>query len=120
MIAKNVTEYHLQKALEIVNQKYNNNVIFKRLTPEGRRYRFTLRVKDSKGDGAKTGYTGRHTISACWHVHGNFFDALLEIKPDAVIQSASKTISSNGGNWQDWNIGSILNPLYFSESCNCL
>lgn len=123
MIARNSTGYELTKALEIINQKYNNNVIFNR-EPENissNSVRFTLKVKNSSEIGARRGFIprGRKMTSACWHVHGDFFEALLSINPKAVIKAGPKTIDINGGNWQDWNIGSIMQPMYYSEACEC-
>ena len=122
MEIKRVNLYHLEQALAEVNKKYDNNVIFNRLEPLNKsctRWRVTLRVKNSHGKGARLSVTGRHLVSACWHVHGDFFDALLKIKPDAVIKTVHGTIDRNGGNWEDWNIGSLLNPVYYSEACEC-
>lgn len=115
----NATRQELETALTEVNKRFNDNVSFERLTPEGRRMRFTLRVKDSKGAGHRLGFTGRRMSKACWHVHGHFFDALLRVNPDVYIKPAGLTIDRNGGNWQDRNIGSQMHPLYFSEACEC-
>ena len=89
MKAKNVTEQEMEKALEIVNQKYNNNIIFNRFEKNGRGFRFTLKCVSSSSEGARIGFTGRKMVSACWHVHGDFFDALLSIQPLAVIKSGN-------------------------------
>jgi hypothetical protein len=119
MIVKNSNMEDMQKALDIINKDYDNNIKWKRFDKVGNNIRFTLRCVSSRGKGAKIGYNGRHTISACWHVHGDFFDALLSINDKAIIKTAKKTIDKNGGNWEDWNIGSIMFPLYYSEACNC-
>jgi len=62
-------------------------------------------------------------VSACWHVHGTFFEKLLIVKPTARILStmAGKVleITKDSGNWQDLNIGSDRNPVYASEACEC-
>ena len=124
MKAKNVTQNEMELAMSKINNKYNGNVEWNRF--DGSRvFNFTLKVKDSSGLGAKFGFTTnkdgeyRKTCSACWHVHGDFFDALIEINQDAVIVSSFAKIDKNGGNWQDRNIGSMFNPRYYSESCNC-
>ena len=57
--------------------------------------------------------------SACWHVHGNFFDCLFKINKEAVIVSMSKKITEFEGNWEDSNIGSQMFPHYHSEACEC-
>jgi len=127
MIIK-ATRQELEQALVMVNKRYDGNVIwnnFESLNQSGTRFRVTLRVKDSHGKGAKLGHphykTGnsRHLINACWHIHGYFFEALLEINPEISIKSAGRTVDKNGGNWVDWDIGSMMYPRYFSEACEC-
>ena len=115
------TAEDLREALKAVNELYNDNIMFKRL--DGKI--FTLRVKDSKGAGARRGYNftksgeRRRLISACWHVHGDFFEALFKVNPRAVVHAGRRKITAEGGNWQDWNIGSLITPLYHSEACDC-
>jgi hypothetical protein len=136
MLVSNTTIEQMNSALDIINQRYNNNIIWNR-EPElvGKKLRFTLRVKNSKGLGAKISYTSvpwggkpRRSTSACWHVHGHFFDALLDINPSAVIQTNIKCESipiykDEAGtvcnNWQDWNIGSVMYYIPYSTSCEC-
>ena len=120
MIVTNCTEKELRKALSNTNKKYKGNVIFKRCDVlSSNRIRFTLRVKDSGGKGAKTGFSGRRSIAACWHVHGHLFEEILKIRQDAIIRPSGQKIDINGGNWQDRNIGSIMTPLMFSDACGC-
>lgn len=129
MIAANVTISQLEKALATLNNKYDDNIIWNR-EPEltGKRFRFTIKVKDSKGKGAKVsygyGYKSRRTRACCWHAHGDLFDIILDECPKAVIKAVQHTIykDSNGNiinNWIDWNIGSQVYPIQFSESCEC-
>lgn len=126
MLAKNCTSEQLEQALEQINQKYDSNVIFKRI-PErvGRKIRFTLTVLHSKGKGGRLGQqvnsngNHKHIAAACWHVHGDFFDALFSVAPDAVILSNGKPITRACGNWEDRNIGSMMYPFYYSEACDC-
>lgn len=117
----NGTLKQLEQALMEVNKKYEGNIIWKR-EPErkGKELHFTLRVKNSRGPGAKISINGRHLISACWHVHGNFFDELLEQDPTIYIKAMRRKITSNEGNWVDWKEGSLYNPIYASELCGCL
>ena len=125
MIIKNVSGEDLSKALAKVNEKYDNNVIWNNYQKEGNRFRVTLRVIDSHGKGARLSQSTtskgnrRHLISACWHIHGDFFDELLNINQNAIIQTSITTIDKHGGNWTDRNIGSMINPLYYSEACEC-
>lgn len=130
MLVKNCTVTQLEEALTKVNKRFEDNVVWKQ-SPEyhGRQIRFTLTVKSSKGPGGRLSHTGRRVAAACWHVHGYFFDALLEIEPDAVIQTASPNRSAKFiykdksgmvvGNWFDWNIGSLYYPLMYSDACSC-
>jgi hypothetical protein len=114
-----VTLEELQRALTEINTKYEGNIEFTHPQRKGTGFQLRLQVKDSRGKGARRGSTGRRMINACWHVHGDFFDALLKIQPKAVIKAGQRTISIAGGNWEDWNIGSLMNPLYYSEACDC-
>lgn len=126
----------LIQALRDTNTSYKGNVAFNR-APEarGKALICTLRVKDSKKPGHRLGFANREgkqrrMTSACWHVHGEFFDNLLNINPEAVVTVApNHKIFATGkdkngdavvvGNWEDRNIGSSFNPLYFSEACEC-
>jgi len=131
MKAKNAPIEDLERALNEINKKYDNNVIFEHIHQYGKRsimVNFRLRVKDSHGKGARLGQhltkkgNRRHLINACWHVHGDFFEALLKINPKAEITALNKKITMNSGHyeiWRDWNIGSLYEPLYFSEACEC-
>jgi len=120
MIIKNVTQEDLEKALEITNRKFENNITWNRFEKIGRnRYRVTLRVKDSRKAGHRIGYTGRRLINACWHVHGTFFDALLSVNPEAEIIALNRVINKEGGNWEDIQVGSVLCPRWLSEMCEC-
>jgi hypothetical protein len=126
----------MNSALDIINQRYDNNIIWNRAPePVGKKLRFTLRAKNSRGPGAKISYNHvgfggkpRYTTSACWHVHGYFFEALLDINPSAVIQTSIKFKSTPiykdeagtiHNNWQDWNIGSFMYCIPYSTSCGC-
>ena len=125
MIARKTTVDELNQALNIVNAKYDNNVEFRDIHRNGSAIRFTLKVKDSKKAGHRLGFqknkngNRRRINSACWHVHGDFFDTLFNINPQATIRSRGNLITTNGGNWIDDNIGSMMEPLYFSEACDC-
>ena len=119
MKAKNTSINELQKALETINKKYDGNITFKRLD-NGKTITFTLTVKSSREKGARRGHQGQRVSAACWHAHGDFFDSLFSINPDAVIVSmGTRTITKQDGNWQDRNIGSQMQPLYYSEACDC-
>ena len=115
MIARKCTESELRAALDVVNLQYAGNVEFKKMNFP----RFTLTVEDSGKKGGRIGFTGRKVKAACWHIHGHFFDALFKINPAAYVWSQGGKITKDAGNWQDRNIGSIMNPLMYSDACNC-
>lgn len=120
MKASNVTQDDLRCALSAINlDRYNNNIRLKRLEPLGRRQNFTLTVNDSAAAGGRIGHSGRRVAAACWHVHGHFFEALFDIAPDAIIKSNMATITQDAGNWCDRNIGSLIEPMYYSDACKC-
>jgi hypothetical protein len=120
----NATRDELEKALTKVNAKYGGNVKWNREPePEGRRFRFTLRVISSKGPGHSRGFgfkgeLGKRLPSACWHVHGDLFDALLA-NDGVYIISRGNRIDKDGGNWEDFNVGSMMYPVNASEKCDC-
>lgn len=118
----NATHEDIQKALDTANKEFDNNLEFNNFQRlSDMRHRVTLRVKSSKGKGARLGFSRtnkgnrRHLINACWHAHGTFFDSL---PTDTRIQTAG-VVTYPGESWQDRNIGSIIEPLYFSEACDC-
>ena len=122
------TSETLDKALQTVNKKFEDNIIFNRCDFESNtrdkrvKYTVTLKCKDSKEAGHRLGFSEnkngdkRRLINACWHVHGEFFDSLRNIEDDCVIKSNGEDYD---GVWQDRNIGSVMNPMYFSEACEC-
>lgn len=126
MLIRNVNRFELEDALAKVNQKFGDNVQWNRLDLVGRtrqggeKWQVTLRVKSSRGPGARlSAYkpwgNQRHLIAACWHAHGCFFDNLPE---SAEIVAMGKHIRP-GDMWQDRNIGSEMYPTYYSEACEC-
>ena len=121
MIARNTHKEELQLALEKINHKYDGNVIWNRSPDQtdkrGLVWKFTLRVRNSRGAGASISSSGRHSTSACWHVHGDFFDALFEINPNAIVVARGRKITKDFGNWSDYNIGSVMSPFMASEGC---
>lgn len=114
---------NLTKALKHTNRYFNDNIQFNRLEQVSKnRIAFTLKVKNSSKDGAKLGISGRKTNHACWHVHGVFFDSLFNMNihnKDCYVLAMGKKITKNEGNWVDYNVGSILCPVYASELCKC-
>jgi hypothetical protein len=128
MIIRNVENYeNIAQAIYNINTaKYESNIygIITSKSKNGRTFSVRLSVHNSHGLGAKIsrnrfGGNDRHVKAACWHVHGDFFEALFELEPNAIVSSAGKKVTNDEGNWQDWNVGSQMYPVQFSESCGC-
>ncbi len=111
-------------ALAKTNAKFGGNVRFRRFEPAnkaGTIFEATLRVNDIHSPGARLAQSTtskgnhRHLSNACWHVHGTFFDAL---NPEAIIYAGGLKIRP-GDTWNDRNIGSMMQPMYYSEACEC-
>jgi hypothetical protein len=117
----NATKAQLDSALDYINGRYfNGNIKLKNWKEQGRRLRFTLTVHDSRGPGSRISHTGRRIAAACWHAHGHLFDALFVINPRIWIQATrTRAARITGGNWQDRNIGSVAQPMLYSEACDC-
>jgi hypothetical protein len=121
----NATIEQLNQALIEVNKRFENNIKFKDIEQQGKKVKFTLTVISSFGPGHRLGFSltskgnQRKLAAACWHVHGYFFEELFKINPNTIVKTSNKTVDINQGNWEDWNIGSLYRPLYFSEACEC-
>lgn len=131
MLVKHVTREQLEETLAEVNEQFDGNIVFKRLQPARghNRWNVTLTVKDSRGPGGRLGHSGRRISAACWHAYGTFFDNLPEqaryVAPVVVgydnwgREKTRRQECQPGDPWQDWNIGSVMSPLYYSEACKC-
>ena len=125
MNIKPVTTAQMETALATVNQSYDGNVIFNRFdTERNGKINFTLRVRDSKGPGARRSHTGRRIPAACWHVHRDFMTALFDLAPDAVLRSCRACYKGKAGFERDFpatgyaNIGSMMQPLAYQDACD--
>jgi hypothetical protein len=119
MHATHCTIDDLIATLAVINQRYFDNIRFYENPQRDRKgVSFRLKVNNSKGIGSAFSHT-KHTGSACWHVHGHFFEELFKIIPGAKVISAKSTVTKGSGNWEDYNIGSQADPLYASEACGC-
>jgi len=119
MYARKTNVQEMCQALAKINEKYKDNVIFSENLVESKKIRFRLKVLHSHERGGRFHLTtdkGHCSPFACWHVHGDFFDALFIINPNAVIWSEGKKITKDYGNWEDKQIGIQIS---YSESCLC-
>lgn len=116
---RNATYQNVIAAVEATSRRFDNNIEANRFEQIGRNFFVTLKVKNSHGNGARRGYTGRAMIAACWHVYGIFFDELIKDNPAIVIVAMGKKIGAGYGNWYDSDVGSIARPRKYSEMCEC-
>ena len=111
------------EAINNVNTERGYALRLNRDDQTGKWYNFTF-ATDSKIAGARVSWSGRNMAKASWHAHGYIFDEILRIAPneDAVIVSLGKKIYTDHetgdtiGNWEDSQIGSIMQPMYYSET----
>lgn len=112
----NATQDELRQALAIVNKKYYGNISFFQIFNVSKN-RVSFRLKAIAGlNGSRTSPSGKNLPFASWHVHGEFYDALFSIRDSITVYSCGKKITKDAGNWEDRNIGSNYQPMYFSEA----
>ena len=116
MKARYITESQLIQALENVNTEHGYKLEFKRYPEKtGNFLNFTIKSEASKIAGASISWSGRNSPAASWHAHGYLFDEMIAIAPGVDIRSMGKVINADGGNWNDYNVGSMMSPMYASE-----
>lgn len=127
MRVKGISELDLALIVGHVSRVfYAGNLIFKR-EPEtiGRFVHFTLRVKDSKGPGARRSHSGRRLVSACWHAHRDVMVELFDFAPDALLVTAMARYEGREGFLREYpgtgsvNLGSAFEPMAYRDACDC-
>lgn len=114
----------LQTTLAVINGRYGYNVELNRSGSANPR-RFTLRVKSSKGPGARRSWKGRRLPCACWHVHRDFLQAFFELEPEAVVSTSLAVYRGRDGSQRDFpqtagkNAGSLMEPVRIADLCEC-
>jgi hypothetical protein len=122
----NVNAYQLEEVVHEVSARlYKGNLIFKELQGKSTHTKFTLRVADSNGPGARRSAAGARMVSACWHAHKDVMAALFERHSDARLVSSLATYhgkadfeakhANTGGN----NIGCQAAPVALEDACLC-
>lgn len=110
------TIQELNQALTLTNKTHGYQLSFNRIEQKTKnRVLFTLK-SPSKVNGARTSATGRNLAKASWHAHGHFFDILFELNDKVQVTTGRHKITANGGNWQDFNIGSFYHPVMMSQT----
>lgn len=113
---------------QVSAENYNYNVI---VHPDARqdgvripRVVGRIRAESSRESGARRSWSGRRTVSACWHAHRDVFRAVFAQFPDTVIITSMARYTAD--NFEDvypktgnQNIGSMMQPAYMPELCEC-
>lgn len=111
----NVSKETVMIAINNMNRTQGYQIELNRADYSSKWFNFTIKSK-SKIPGARTSTSGRNLAKASWHAHGYLFDEIFKLRPDAIIYSAGKKITTDEGNWKDRNIGSYYYPKYYSET----
>lgn len=116
---RNATRGAIADAIGATAEQFGGNIIPNRFDtmPAGTTHFVTIKVRDSRGPGARTRMDGSCTISACWHAWGVFFDEVFMRCPDAVIVALGDVITRDEGNWIDLPVG---RGVWRSEQCHCV
>lgn len=75
--------------------------------------------------GARLSWQGRCVKAACWHAYRDAMYAIFAINPKARIQTSMATYKGLEGfediypNTADQNIGSMMQPAYMPDLCDC-
>lgn len=114
---------------QVSRDTYDGNVISdsgaRALLSGGRGFRGRLRVKDSRGAGARMSATGRHGPYACWHAYRDVFAAIFAEYPDARVRTGMARYDGREGFEANYpatayiNIGSQLDPVHMPDLCLC-
>ena len=127
----NVPLHELRAALSSVSCLYEGNLIFNRLEQRRNHVIFTLRVLRSGAPGHRLGFSRtskgnrRRLTAACWHAHRDLLALVFERFPCVKLVSAVATyrgrddFESNHGFTGYNNIGSVMEPLYHHNACEC-
>jgi hypothetical protein len=108
------TQQTVETAIERVNLEHGYKIELNRADQKGKHFHFTIKSK-SGIPGARLSATGRNLAAASWHAHGYVMEEIFKIEPEAVIYSMGNRIEP-GFSWEDRNIGSILNPVNYSQT----
>lgn len=94
------------------------------LNRAGNRFRQRLRVRDSRGRGARRSWSGRRQPAACWHTVRDVVRATLAQYPGAVFRTAyavydAETFEERYPRTGTINVGSLAQPVTMPDLCEC-
>lgn len=88
-------------------------------------FRGRIHALSSDGPQARKSWQGRRTRAACWHAYRDAVRAVFAVYPHAVITTALARYEGSEGfeavypATADHNIGSMMQPAYMPDLCNC-
>lgn len=128
MIAKNTTVQELERAAELVGVRLRDSR--DESTTRTARVRFTLALNGERY--RRWNHRRDRKVGAvCWHGHRDFFRALFELNPRAVvdisgrfnsgdkIRYTSENFESVFESTGDRNIGSVYERCQYRDACDC-
>lgn len=130
MIIRNIIKDDINNALKIINKKYENN-LYANFWEGGSysyanvRYKFRLYWHDIDRHGSRNGIIGKIDKYACIHAHYDFFNAILKVNENAIIQLYEDWIIKKNknnhiiGNLLKFNKYSIHKVKLSSFLCKC-
>lgn len=107
-----------------INARYDGNIRVDQYQSADPR-RFTLRVLDSRGTGARRAASGRRIPCACWHVHRDFLAGIFRRYPNATVTTALATYKGAEAFARQYadtayhNVGSEYRPSHIGANCDC-
>jgi len=129
MLIRNVTNpSNVGTAILRTSELWGDNITSRGINSELRRSgRYTvnvaLRAHSSFGDGVRESASGRRGPWVCWHAHRDFYRALFEIEPSAVVRTGlgvTYTAANFETTFPDTyrkNAGSLYYPRAFGTLC---
>lgn len=128
MLIRKVSRDQFAAVVSKVSESYGGNIIVHHdMREDGVRFpRLTgrIRVESSRASGARRSWSGRRTVSACWHAHRDVFRELFAQYPEATVQTSMARYTAS--NFEDVypdtgnrSIGSMMAPAYMPELCEC-
>lgn len=131
MEIRNVTNpSNIGTAILQTSAKWGDNITSRGITSDMRRNgnynaRVRLVAHSSHGDGTRTSASGKRGPWVCWHAQRDFFRALFEIEPTAVVRTGlGKGVTYTAANFEATfpdtyrtNAGSLYYPREFGGLC---
>ena len=118
---------NVRRIISTVSEQYDGNIMIhsdaRALNGD---YGFTGRIVASSGqEGSRRSWSGRRGPWACWHAYRDVMLGVLTEYPDAVITTSMARYEGIAGflseypKTADRNIGSMAQPAYMPDLCDC-